>query len=440
MNPLKCVFGMSAGWFLGFVVHEKGIEIDPKKIESIKRLGPPECKCDVQKLLGKINYLRGFIANLAGKVDSFLPLLRLKHEQDFTWGTEQEATFNKINEYLVSPPVLRAPVSGQGFRLYSAAQEKVIGAALTQEDGGKEFVLAYMSRRQLDAETRYVFLEKLCLALYYACSKFHHYLLSSSCTIICSHDIIKCVLQKPILSGRLGKWAYALTEYELEYKTLSAVKGQVLADFMVEHGMEEAEVCTVEEDVWKLWFDGSVCSHGQGVRCFVMSPSSTTYELCIRLDFRCTNNQVKYEALLSGLEVLAEMGVQRVEIFGDAKLVIQQINGESQCLDGILNEYKEECVKALANFEKARVQHVPRKDNEMANALAQQASGYQIRRAKFGVRPRPMIGTVLAIQSGAEDNGRGEVAPEDWRRVLIEYILEPGRLKDRKNQLQGTRW
>jgi hypothetical protein len=55
MNPLKCAFGVSTGRFLGFVVHEKGIEIDPKKIESVKRLGRPECKRDVQILLGKIN-------------------------------------------------------------------------------------------------------------------------------------------------------------------------------------------------------------------------------------------------------------------------------------------------------------------------------------------------------------------------------------------------
>jgi hypothetical protein len=80
MNPLKCAFSVYAGRFLGFIVHEKGIEIDPKKIKSIPKLGLPKCKHIVQKLLGKVNYLRLFIANLAGKVDSFLPLLRLKHE------------------------------------------------------------------------------------------------------------------------------------------------------------------------------------------------------------------------------------------------------------------------------------------------------------------------------------------------------------------------
>jgi ribonuclease HI len=133
---------------------------------------------------------------------------------------------------------------------------------------------------------------------------------------------------------------------------------------MVDHGMEvKTEMCAMEKDSWRLWFDGSVCSHGQGISCFITTPSGVAHELCIPLDFGCTNNQTEYKALLSGLEVLAEIGAQRVEIFGDSKLVIQQINGESQCLDGILNEYKEECIKALANFEKVSIHHIHRKDN-----------------------------------------------------------------------------
>ena len=64
MNPLKCAFGVSAGKFLGFVIHEKGIEIDPKRIEAMKKVEAPACKKDLQKFLGKVNYLRRFISNL----------------------------------------------------------------------------------------------------------------------------------------------------------------------------------------------------------------------------------------------------------------------------------------------------------------------------------------------------------------------------------------
>jgi hypothetical protein len=86
MNPLKCAFGITSGRFLGFIVHEHEIQIDPKKIESTRKIGEPVCKKDVQKLSDKINYLRHFIPNLTGRVESLLPLVQLKHEEEFIWG------------------------------------------------------------------------------------------------------------------------------------------------------------------------------------------------------------------------------------------------------------------------------------------------------------------------------------------------------------------
>jgi hypothetical protein len=71
---------------LGFVVHEHGIQIDPKKTESVEKIGEPVCKKDVKNLLGKINYLRHFISNLVGQLESLLPLVWLKHKEEFTWG------------------------------------------------------------------------------------------------------------------------------------------------------------------------------------------------------------------------------------------------------------------------------------------------------------------------------------------------------------------
>jgi hypothetical protein len=81
MNPLKCAFGVTSGRFLWCIVHENGIQIDLKKIESIGKIGEPVCKKDVQKFLGKINYMRHFISNLARRVESLLPFVRLKHEE-----------------------------------------------------------------------------------------------------------------------------------------------------------------------------------------------------------------------------------------------------------------------------------------------------------------------------------------------------------------------
>jgi hypothetical protein len=86
MNPCKCAFGMLACKFLEFIIHEHGIEIDLDRIKSIRNVGAPTCKFEMQKFLGKVNYLRRFISNLDGKIDAFTPFLRLKNDVEFNWG------------------------------------------------------------------------------------------------------------------------------------------------------------------------------------------------------------------------------------------------------------------------------------------------------------------------------------------------------------------
>jgi hypothetical protein len=111
-------------------------------------------------------------------------------------------------------------------------------------------------------------------------------MLTSSCMIVCQYDVIKCMLQKPILSSRLGEWVYALVENDLKYETLKAKKGQVVANFIVDHSIElDHNVCMAEESAWKLFFNRSVCSHGQGVGCLIMSPNGVEHELSIQMEF-----------------------------------------------------------------------------------------------------------------------------------------------------------
>jgi ribonuclease HI len=75
--------------------------------------------------------------------------------------------------------------------------------------------------------------------LFYACSKLKHYLLSSTCVVACQADVIKHILQQPILSGRIGKWTYTLIEYDLVNEPLKSMKGQVMEDFIIEHSIDE---------------------------------------------------------------------------------------------------------------------------------------------------------------------------------------------------------
>jgi hypothetical protein len=154
--------------------------------------------------------------------------------------------------------------------------------------------------------------EKFCFSLYYASTKFRRYILSSSCIVACQYDVIKHMLLKPILCGRMGKWAYALVGYDLAYKPLQLMKGQVVVDFIVDRATYvDHSVNFVQLKPWGLYFDGSICSKGQGAGFVVVSPSGVYIDLSIRLEFACTNNQVEYESLLHALEFLRDLGARK---------------------------------------------------------------------------------------------------------------------------------
>ena len=102
-----------------------------------------------------------------------------------------------------------------------------------------------------------------------------------------------------------------------------------------------------------------------------------------------TNNQAEYQALIKGLELLREVHVDAIEVFGDSMLVINQLARSYECRSEILITYHERSMQLLREFKDFRLEHVPRLHNE-ANRLAQHASGYQ-----------PMLNTISAI--GADD-------------------------------------
>ena len=169
---------------------------------------------------------------MSGRIRVFSPLLKLKADQEFVWGKEQQLALDEIKNCLANPPVLVPPKHGKPFKLYLSTDDAVIGSALIQEFEGKEHVIYYLSRRLVDAETRYSAIEKLCLCLYFSCVKFRHYLLSAECTVVCKDDVVRYMLSMPIMSGRISKWILALSEFDAHYESAKAVKGQIMSDFV----------------------------------------------------------------------------------------------------------------------------------------------------------------------------------------------------------------
>ena len=140
MNPMKCAFGVSSGKFLGFIVRHRGIEIDQSKIDAIVNMPEPRNLHELRSLQGKLAYIRRFISNLAGRCQPFSRLM--KNDVPFEWDEACSNAFKSIKDYLMKPPVLRAPLLGQPLILYIAAQERSLGVLLAQEnEQGKENAL-----------------------------------------------------------------------------------------------------------------------------------------------------------------------------------------------------------------------------------------------------------------------------------------------------------
>ena len=99
--------------------------------------------------------------------------------------------------------------------------------------------------------------------------------------MVCQSDVIMHMLQKPILSGRVDKWAYVLVEYDLSCEPLRFMRGQIVADFIVKHRINDErdlEVSYVTCTPWMLYFDRLVCDDGQGIGAVLISPSGTIFE------------------------------------------------------------------------------------------------------------------------------------------------------------------
>jgi hypothetical protein len=164
---------------------------------------PPTIKKELRQLIGKINFVRRFISNLSGWIEPFMELVKIKANDEFRWGAKQQRAFEEIKEYLSKPPMLVPPQHDKPFYIYLSIGDTSIASVVIQVHDGKERVMFYLSRRMLDAETRYLEIEKLCLCLFFTCTKLHHILLCAATVVICKSDVIKHMLSAPVLKGWL---------------------------------------------------------------------------------------------------------------------------------------------------------------------------------------------------------------------------------------------
>ena len=306
LNPSKCVFGVPSGRFLGFQVHQRGIEVNPEKIKALEGMASPKTLKDVQRLTGCLASLNRFIAK---STDKCAPFFRaIKKGKGLEWSTECEEAFQKLKEYLGKAPILSKPMVGETLYLYLSVTEVATSSVLIRLEEGIQKPVYYTSKALLPAETRYSPAEKIALALVTSARKLRPYFQAHTIEVYTDCPL-KLILQKPEVSGRLTKWAVELSEYDIRYTPKAAVKGQAVSDFIAEFTEPDAEVRRAMEKEqtgklqWKLHVDGSSNTHGSGAGIVITTPEGDTVECAMRFDFKATNNQAEYEALLAGLRV-----------------------------------------------------------------------------------------------------------------------------------------
>jgi len=368
LNPAKCSFGVKTRKLLGFIVSDRGIEVDPDKAKAIQEMPAPKTKKEVRSFLGRLNYIARFISQLTMTCESIFCLLRKKNPG--VWDNDCQEAFDKIKRYLQNPPLLVPPTSGRPLILYLTITETTMGCVLGQHDesGRKEQAIYYLSKKFNDCESKYTTIERFCCAW-----------------LILKLDPLKYICEKPYLSSRIARWQVLLAEYDIVFMTRKAFKGSVIADHLANHAMEyyeslnfdlpDEDVIIIENgggenDQWTLYFDGAVNVSGNGAGAVVISPENKQYPVSTRLLFECTNNKVEYEACIIGLEAALELKAKKLKVFGDSLLIICQVKGEWQTKDEKLKLYQNYLLRLANEFEEIKFTHISRDKNQFADALA----------------------------------------------------------------------
>ena len=137
-----------------------------------------------------------------------------------------------------------------------------------------------------------------------------------------------------------------------------------------------------------MHFDGAVNSRGAGIGVILITPEGEMIPMVKRLEFEVTNNQAEYEAYIFGLEALRSVGAENVTVYGDSMLVVKQASKEWEVREDKLCLYWDYLATILLSFDQCKFIHLPREENQIADALATLASMWE---NSAGPGARPLI-------------------------------------------------
>ena len=272
-------------------------------------------------MTGKVAALNRFISKATDKCMPFFKVLK----KAFQWTHKCEEAFAKLKKYLTKPPLLSPSVMGEKLYLYLAVSNIAISLALIIEEENAQKPVYYNSQTFQGARASYPRMEKIAFALLVASRKLCLYFQAHSIVIMTNQKIRKTI-NKIDAVRQLIQWAIELGQFDIEYWPRVATKAQVLADFIAEltYPYKEEEL---PMETWTIQTDGFATKKvGAGV--VLTSPEGETLQYVIRLQFSAMNNEVEYEALLTGLSLAKALVVKNLIAQADSQLIIGQVKGD----------------------------------------------------------------------------------------------------------------
>src|ERR1044071_3829621 len=234
----KCEFWLKEVQFLGHIISDKGIHVDPAKIEAVKNWITPKSPTEIRSFLGLAGYYRRFILNFSMIA---LPLTSLTDkDKPYVWGPSQEEAFQTLKQKLCDAPILTLPDGNEDFVVYCDASNQGLGCVLMQR--GK--VIAYASRQLKNHEKNYTTHDLELGAVVFALKIWRHYLYGTKCVIFTDHKSLQHIFNQKDLNIRQRRWVELLNDYDCEIRYHPG-KANVVADALSRKS--HAVLCNIRE-------------------------------------------------------------------------------------------------------------------------------------------------------------------------------------------------
>nr|GEV82598.1 reverse transcriptase domain-containing protein [Tanacetum cinerariifolium] len=287
LNPKKCSFGVEEGKFLGYMLTTDGIWANPKKtnvdMQSLRTLK------EMQSLSRKLAVLKSRFADNSLPFFETLKAITKKNKDEYCWTKSAEKAYQEMKKVIVELPLLTTSVKDETLYVYVAAAMEAISAVLLAERMGKQCPIHYRLQMYFEAHPIKFIMDQP----------------------------LKQILNKAQASKKLAEYLVELGAYNIAYEPINAIKGQVLADFLLEApvGTSTDEFFRLpaespNKDVvkrWTLFTDGASNSKGFRHGLILISPSGVEFMYALQMNFTSTNNEAEYEALLVKLHMEKKM-------------------------------------------------------------------------------------------------------------------------------------